>query len=271
MTGQTATPECTDYFKWGDWYYLIYSTGSRTHYVKSLQPYGPWEYPESQALIEDWGNVFKVAEFLNGRRIAVAFIPGKRNNTDSDGEVFGGNVLFRELVQQKDGTLESHFLTEVLPAMTSMKETPPIRALSPKTTAVGKGEIKMTASGSIGLAAMSDLPADYRITLDIVPDGNYDELGLFLRATDIEQKGYKLELNPNRESVSLQHTSIQAVKELRKPLSLDVIVRDDFLDVCINNKRCIINRLPEQKGSRLFFYVKNGNAVVRNIKVFQVQ
>ncbi|MDR3269411.1 MAG: family 43 glycosylhydrolase [Tannerella sp.] len=269
LTGQSGTPECTDYFRWGDWYYLVYSTGSNTHYVKSKAPYGPWEYPESQTLIESWGNVFKTAEFTGGRRIAVAFIPGKRNNKDADGEVFGGNILFRELTQQKDGTLESRFLPEVLPAMKSIP-TPPVQIASSETASAGNGEIRMTASGSVGVASISGLPENYRITMDIIPEGNYDELGLFLRAEDKDRKGYKLELNPNRESVLLQSTSIQSVKDLRSPLRLDIIVKDEFFDVCVNNKRCIINRLPEQKGRSLFFYVKNGSAVIRDIRMYEL-
>lgn len=27
LTGQVATPECSDYFQWNGWYYLLYSTG----------------------------------------------------------------------------------------------------------------------------------------------------------------------------------------------------------------------------------------------------
>ena len=45
----TGANECPDYFKIGDWYYLLYScctTGKRTYYVKSQSPNGPWEVPD---------------------------------------------------------------------------------------------------------------------------------------------------------------------------------------------------------------------------------
>lgn len=63
LTGQVATPECSDYFKWNDWYYLLYSIGGDTYYVKSRKPYGPWEYPTTQAFVESWASVYKTAEY----------------------------------------------------------------------------------------------------------------------------------------------------------------------------------------------------------------
>lgn len=71
LYGQQAVPECPDYFKWGDWYYLIYSINGYTQYVKSKQAYGPWEYPKFQPMSEKWNNVAKTAAFKDGRRIVV--------------------------------------------------------------------------------------------------------------------------------------------------------------------------------------------------------
>ena len=79
LTGQRGTPECSDYFYWNGWYYLIYSSGG-THYVKSRNPFGPWEYPRYQALKVPFNNVAKTAEFKNGRRISVAWIPSREDN-----------------------------------------------------------------------------------------------------------------------------------------------------------------------------------------------
>ncbi len=101
----------------------------------------------------------------------------------------------------------------------------------------------------------------------IEPKGNYEELGLFLRATDRHMDGYRLELNPNNQTVLMHNSSIQAVKGMKEPFDLEVIVYEDFFDVSIDNKRCLLNRLPEQKGDKLFFYVKNGNAIFRDVKV----
>lgn len=270
LTGQVATPECSDYFKWNDWYYLLYSVGGDSYYVKSKQPYGPWEYPTTQAFVERWASVYKTSGFKNGRRIAVAYMPCRRDGKDNGSDIWGGNALLREVSQLPDGTLYTKFLPEVLPAMKSV-QTPAIQIPSSSRTALLKGDkLIMNAPNGISTASLLNLPGNYRITMEIQPDGNYDELGLFVRATGKEKRGYKLELNPNKESIFIHNTGINGVKGLREPLVLDVIVKNEFIDVCLNSQRCIINRLAEQKGKNLFFFIKNGSATFKNIKVQEI-
>ncbi len=105
--------------------------------------------------------------------------------------------------------------------------------------------------------------------MEIEPLSNYDEIGLFVRAADKGDRGYKVELNANKESAFIYNTGINTVKDLRKTIILDVILKDEFIDMNINGKRSIINRLPEKKGQKLFFFLKNGSAVVKGIKIYK--
>lgn len=237
----------------------------------SKEAYGPWIYPSAQTLIEHFGSVYKTAGFKDGRRIAVAYSPCRKDDKDNGERIWGGNILFREVYQQPDGTLSTKFLKEVLPAMSPMV-IPTIQACSPSNiTTVASGNIRIDARGDIGIASLSGLPSNYRISMTIQPDGNYEEAGLFLRATDKLHNGYRLELNPNNQMVTMHNTSIYAVNELEKSFVLDVIVYDEFFDVSIDNKRCVLNRLPEQKGSHLFFYVKNGKAIIKDIQLQEIK
>ena len=81
--------------------------------------------------------------------------------------------------------------------------------------------------------------------MKIKPLTNYDEIGLFVRATDSRDRGYKVELNANKESAFIYNTGINTVKDLRGEITLDLILKDEFIDMNINGKRSIINRLPE--------------------------
>ncbi len=83
IINQDDVPECPDYFHWNNWYYLIYGRGGNTFYLKSPDPYGPWQYPATQTLNEDWSNVVKTAEFTNGRRIAAGWIPSRKGFIDN--------------------------------------------------------------------------------------------------------------------------------------------------------------------------------------------
>lgn len=269
LTGQVATPECSDYFQWNGWYYLLYSIGGDTYYVKSRKPYGAWEYPTTQSLVESWASVYKTAEYKNNRRIAVAYMPCRSNNKDFDGSIWGGNILLREAIQEPDGTLNTKFLSESLPPMSPIQMPEIEIPTGSQTTSYSNGKLTLDSPNGIGVASLSDLPVDYRITMKIKLLSNYDEIGLFVRADDKRNKGYKIELNANKESAFIYNTGINTVKDLRKTIVLDVILKDEFIDVNINGKRSIINRLPEKKGQKLFFFLKNGSAEIKDIKIYK--
>ncbi|WP_188315938.1 glycoside hydrolase family 32 protein [Chitinophaga agrisoli] len=266
LTGQPSVPECPDYFNWNGWYYLVYSHNGNTFYVKSRNPLGPWEQPRSQALNEDWANVVKTAEFTNGRRIAAGWIPSRRDGKDDKGEIFGGSTVFRELIQEQDGTLSTKFPPEMLPDnITAL----PLQAVHDSlTTEPAAGSYLVNAPNGQGAVYFKDLPADYRVTMEITPTGINEEYGLVLRSGEHAAGGYALSFSAINRIVKLANTSIEAVDGLDKKITLDIIVKNSIIDVCVNGKRCIVNRLYEQKGSYLWLYAKHGKVKFSAIKVY---
>jgi hypothetical protein len=269
LTGQSSVPECPDYFLWNGWYYLIYGDNGDTYYVKSRSPYGPWEEPRYQAINESWTNVVKTAEFKNNRRIAAAWIPSRDQNKDNGGERFGGNAIFRELVQETDGTLNSKFPAEMIPETGSEVQLKMIADLY--ATASGQNNLSIKAANGVGAAHLEAVPQNCRITMEIAPGGPVDEYGLYLRSNDHAEAGYRLNFSPNSQTVSLGNTMIKAVAGLNKPIKVDIIVKDDIIDVSIDGKRCIVNRTPEQKGGFLWFYAKHGEVNFKSVKVYPLK
>lgn len=265
LTGQRSVPECPDYFKWNEWYYLIYGDHGDTYYVKSKSPYGPWQQPEHQALVEAWSNVAKTAEFINNRRIAAAWIPSRKNNKDNANETFGGNAVFRELIQLENGTLGTKFPAEMIP------ETKTPITLSLQTDSlvskINDTSFLMQAPNGVGTAHIANVPGNCRITFEFEPNGLNEEYGLMLRSTEAGTGGYKLSFSANNQMVELHDTKIYAVKNLDKNVKVDIIMKDGIIDVDINNERCIVNRLPEEKGNVLWFFTKHGNVKVNAIKI----
>lgn len=266
LAGQRDDPECPDYFHWNGWYYLIYGQGGDTYYVKSKQPYGPWEYPESQAFVEQWVNVVKTAAFNGGRRIAAGWIPSRDGNRDSSGERFGGSVVLREVKQLPNGDLATRFPEEVIPlAEAPLKLRPNLSAHAVQT---GNGEIELRAKGAMGAASFENIPYNCRITLEIEPKGNCNEYGLFLRSGDKGADGYKLSFSPNLQTVRLgRDAHIDAVAGLDKAIQVDIVMKDDIIDVCVDNRRCIVNRLPERKGSFVWLFARQGEVKFRHIRI----
>ena len=265
LTGQPSVPECPDYFFWKGWYYLVYSDNSDTYYVKSKNAYGPWTEPNYQALNESWANVVKTAEFKNGRRIAAAWIPSRYDNKDNNGEIFGGNSIFREVVQTANGDLDTKFPAEMIPATGA--------AIAVKMTAakdaqlLNGSDVIINSPNGAGAAYSNELTGNYRITMQVDPQGATEEYGVYLRSDDKATVGYRLNFSANTKELSLGNTSIKAVSGLNKPFTVDIILKDDIIDVCIGGKRCIVNRVPEQKGNMFWIYAKHGRVKFTSIKV----
>jgi len=219
-------------------------------------------------LDEDWSNVVKTAEFTHGRRIAASWIPSKRDNKDDAGELFGGCILLREVVQMKDGTLVTKFPEEALPETGPELKINPI--LDSKVRKTEAGNYAIDAQGAIGSFYADKIPVNSRITLEINPLGSNDEVGLFIRSGKKASEGYKVSFSASKQTVWLGNTKIESVTGLDKPFTVDIILKDDIIDLCINHQRCIVNRLPERKGESVWFFAKQGKAVFKNIKVYPI-
>jgi len=269
LTGQSSVPECPDYFLWKGWYYLVYGDNGDTFYVKSRSPYGPWEEPRYQAINESWTNVVKTAGFKDDRRIASGWIPSRDQVKDNNGERFGGNLVFRELIQEADGTLSARFPAEMIPETKAAMPLKLVPDLYASTT--GADQLDIKAPNGIGAAHAEAIPLNCRITLEIEAAGSIDEYGLYLRANERAESGYRLNFSPNSRTVSLGNTMIRAVEGLDKAVKVDILMKDDIIDVSIGGRRCIINRTPEQKGKMLWFYAKHGEARFKSVKVSQLK
>jgi len=265
LSGQRAVPECPDYFYWKGWYYLFYSQDGNTPYLMSKKPYGPWIEPVFQAFDEDLSNVVKTAEFTKDRRIAASWIPSKKDNKDNGYEIFGGSILLREIIQMEDGTLGSMFPEETLPK--TGKEINLNFIADQKASKINEKEYVINAPGAIGSLHSANIPVNCRITLEVIPQGSNEEIGLYLRSTEKASEGYKLCFSASEQMVTLGNTSIKAVAGLNKPFKVDIIMKGDMIDVCINNQRCIVNRLPEKKGDSMWLYTKHGKVGFKDIKI----
>jgi len=267
LTGQEEVPECSDLFSWKGRYYLLYSQGGNSYYLMSDKPWGPWIQPPFQPFNENWSNVVKTGEFSKDRRIATSWIPSRNNQSDRGGEQFGGSALFREVVQLDNGNLGTKFVEEMLPPT---GEPVDYEMILDDRSRKGGNQYLITAPGSTGSIHAESIPADCRITFEVIPEGPNQEYGLYLRATDKASEGYKLAFSANNLTVSLADSRIEAVTGLGTPSEVEIIMKDDIIDVCINQQRCIVNRLPEKRGNTLWFYAKQGKVTFKAIKVYPI-
>ena len=67
--------------------------------------------------------------------------------------------------------------------------------------------------------------------------------------------------------VKLHEEAIYAVEGLDRPFSLEIVLYEDLIDVCVDGRRCIVNRCPDRQGDRLFLFAHAGSVTVTDLKI----
>ncbi|WP_233476155.1 glycoside hydrolase family protein [Paenibacillus sonchi] len=101
------TMECPDYFKMGEWHYLVYSTFSEkfvTHYKKSKTIDGLYTSPVLDTFD---GRGFYAAKTASdgGKRYAFGWVPSKKGSNDYGDWEWAGTLVVHELHQNEQGEL----------------------------------------------------------------------------------------------------------------------------------------------------------------------
>ena len=247
-------PECPNYFRWGDTYYILYGHcgDGRTHYLVSDAWDGPWRRPTGDAFDSPMLKVMKTAAFGADRRIGAAFV-GCRATADDDSPVlYAGQAVFRELLQHADGSLG----TKWPPEMTPPAGRPP---------RPGIGEVTLDSRRSA--VVLPDVPDDAAITFRVAPGGAGGDFGVRLRGLSDEQAGYELRFGPGAGCVSLGRAGrtpqsqtnwsfgrLENVTGLADGFGVEIILTGDLIDVCIDRRQTLCLRLGEIRGRRMTFF-----------------
>lgn len=265
LPGELQVPECPDTFFWNGWYYLLYSTALTAHYRMARHPLGPWMRPPVDTLDGSLARVMKTAAFGDDRRIGVAWLGTREGDLDQGRPQWGGHLLFRELIQHADGTLGSKFPAEMMPPG---GEPLPLhwRKLTPGVTDAGKAVIFSGESG-MSVAALATIPHNVRIALRVTPGPGAARFGLRLRGSGQLEGGYDLTFALPERTVTLHGETIYAVDGLDQPFDLEIVLLDSIIDVCIDGRRCLVNRCPERHGERLFFFAQDSAVTFGEIEI----
>lgn len=279
IPGLHGQPECPNHFFWNGWYYLIFSTDGRAQYRMSRGPLGPWTRPRVHLFDSPMARVMKTAAFTGDRRIGAAFLPTLAGDKDGGGMQWAGSVMFREIVQDHEGLLWIKFPAEMMP-----KSGPPVElkpTSQPLGVTCGTDEIRVSAVGGMNALALPSCPVNVRITCEIMPLEGASEYGLGLRASTDYGQAYDLLFTPAREKVEIRpcmmgdideniDRAIYSVDGLEKPVRVEIIMKDDVIDVALeteSQKRCLISRCYEQRGDHLFLFARDGEVVFRNLQI----
>lgn len=228
VPGYADQPECSDYFAWNGWYYLIFSNFATARYRMSRQPFGPWVRPESDILDCIENQVPKTAAFGN-RRFLTGFLARYPRT-------YAGNAVTHELFQQADGTLGVMFVPEILPP--ALGET---QILS---------DIELNAAEGLSDRTLASGVGSFRVRAHLTVASGIEEFGFWLR---MDQDDYILAFDPAAKMVRVlrpgQHFMMGEARNqitrvpISDTLSLDIVFYRDMLDLSLSSGRALCMRM----------------------------
>ncbi len=248
------TPECPEHFFWNGWWYLIYSQWATMQYRVSRDPLGPWRRVGS-GTIEPGPNlsVPRTASFTDGRRLAAGFLPWRRDGRDDGDFIYAGNAVFRELVQEEDGSLRTRFVPEMMPATGPSLDVP--------------RQLPLEAQEGQEVRYIPHVPADAVITLTLTPQGGTDEFGLLLRSEETSGGEYRLGFNAHERRMTLARTTLHDLEDMAGPVRVVICMTGSVIDVCINGRHTLVERCFEVRGTRLGLFVQNGAVGISDLSI----
>jgi hypothetical protein len=262
-----VTVECWSWTRVGDWHYVL---GGRTGMWMSRELLGPyWARPgvdPARVARPRWTlyDGLVVPQFCEHRGRAI--LTGWTGNY-----AFGGHLVFREVVQEADGTLGLRFLEETMP---ERRETLPV--FPPASVAAG------------ALALLDGFTGPVRLHLELDPTPGLDQFGILvgdleLRCEPARQRmqwGMRVDGRPAPEATGprcfSEDFALKQVEGLDRRLVLEVVILDDrksgntIVDVCLNGQRTMLTRRRGLAHRTLGIFSGNGNLRIRALTAWRL-
>ena len=254
VPGYSDQPECSDYFEWNGWYYLVFSNFAIARYRMSRSPFGPWIRPENDLLDALESQVPKTAAF-GERRLSTGFL-ARRPRT------YACNAVTHELFQRPDGTLGIRQPEEILPQ--------PKKRLSPAGVTLEGGQGRAEA-------LLAESGGDFRLKAVLKLGSEHLLAGLLV--TFGGERSYRIELDPAARMVTITRPNGDfergSCRDLLRNVALDgeiavdLLVRGDILDLMLSGGRGMTMRLDDSAaaGVKVHAYAMAGTAGVSEAEV----
>ncbi|HHT66900.1 MAG TPA: DUF4975 domain-containing protein [Erysipelotrichaceae bacterium] len=272
--------ECPDFFKMGDWYYLLFSEFTEkisTTYRMSKTPYGPWISPMVNTFD---GHAFYAAKSYaddKGRRIIFGWNPIKNHEVDFDWWQWGGNIIPHEIKQKENGELVVSCPKEIREAFVD--------------------DVKLETSSKLGKVKHSDnkyiigedglsyqmfkmIPNTCKIEAKFTAHDLKGSFGFVLRSVDNGDRYYKVkfELKHNRlamdswprKDVHL-HSQLDTERYVNilpgKENKILIIMQESVLEVYVNDEVAMSARMFDIKDGEFGIYSLNTATTFTDIEV----
>lgn len=219
--------ECPDWFKVGDWYYLVfseYTTHTATRYVMSRSPSGPWHAPDDNQF--DNRAFYAAKTSSDGdRRFIYGWNPSKIGDSDNAEWQWGGCLTVHEILQQPDGRLVVRMPPEQRDAFTASE--PLVFQQTEAGWSSAGGSHQAHVPHRMSTAVGPKMPETFLLEADIIIDSADGTAGLLLHMDDAGDTGYFLKLNLAEQKLQFgkvggyRNWYVDHMPELDRPLAFE--------------------------------------------------
>lgn len=276
--------ECPDVFKWGDWWYMVYSEFSEnftTRYRIARTLDGPWLVPHYDSIDGRAYYASKTAA-RDGRRFFFGWIASREGSRDDGAWQWAGTMSMLEATQRPDGTLDFGFAAET---RDSFSEAVPVSLPGME------GDDSLVLSAPDGYTASiseQEAPASFHASVDLDIEAGTTECGLLLRSSDDGDSSYIVRLEPKRNRMVFDRWPRRRTGdgqweisgdepfmiELERPCDLsagrhllEVIVENDLCVVNLDGRTTLSTRIYDRTGGHIGVFVGEGSATVQKLRV----
>jgi beta-fructofuranosidase len=272
----------------GDWWYLVYSTYTdrfATHYRMSRTIRGPWLAPPEDTFD---GRAFYAAKTASDgkKRYLFGWNPTRTENLfnwnppgyagrDYDTWDWGGHLVVHEITQDADGTLRVRLPDSIAGVFRHERAL----TLQPELGVWHPRERGGSAYSPYGFASASagELPCCCLVSCRFRFKPDTRRLGVILRASEGLDKGYTIQIEPDRNRMVWKTFAFQDEHggkilpyevELERPLALEpdrdyffrLVIEESICEVYIDDRVAMSARMHDLPESKLVFFVADGEA-----------
>lgn len=271
-------PECPELFRWGKYWYFIYSTfseaeGFRTYYRMAESLNGPWKAPAY--------NTFDARAFYAGKtacdgehRYIFGWNPTKEGDKDNGVWQWGGSLVVHELWQTENGELRVK-MPQALNENYDSGYVPKFEQFLQNCRIEGESLTVCAASG-FAVAKGEVLPAKCMITAQIRLSEGTQDAGLWLHGDDNGDQGYYLRLEAKHNKLAFDrvyrfcdHNELERHAEVTTGTwhSLTVLLDGTEMTAYLDGAVALSARMYDFGNNRLFAFASDGEACFRGLRV----
>ena len=274
-------PECPDLFRFGKYWYLVYSTfseaeGFGTYYRMAESLEGPWKAPAY--------NTFDARAFYAGKtasdgehRYIFGWNPTKTGDTDFGVWQWGGNLVVHELWQEENGELRVKMPEGVRAAFTEDRMVRFCPMLQESETK--EDTLCVRAESGFGAAmSVEELPASCMLEAEIRLSEGTHGAGFVLHADEAGDEGYYLRLEAAHGKLEFErvHRIFENV-ELERSANIEpevwhkltVLLDGTAMTAYLDGEVALSARMYDYRGGRVMAFVCDGTAEFRNVRVYE--